>query len=82
MAGSASGLESHWSADGTFVAVRTGDHALTIADDRAAGSAFRACYRTRHAGGGRSNSRSAPAPPTSRATTDQEMDPAMGVPTR
>ena len=83
VAGSASGLESHWSADGTCVAVRTGDHALTIADDRAAGGAFRACYRTRHDGRwsvelalGAGATDLPPPPPT------EEMDPAMGVPTR
>lgn len=43
--------ESHWSADGSRLVIRVGDHALTVADDRAGGGAYRACYRTRHDGG-------------------------------
>jgi hypothetical protein len=39
-----------WSPDGTSVMVRAGDHALTIADERATGGAYRACYRARHEG--------------------------------
>ena len=50
VAGGDGGLESHWSPDGGCVVVRTGDHVLTIADDRPAGGAYRACYRTRHEG--------------------------------
>jgi hypothetical protein len=75
-------LESHWSADGTCVVVRTGDHALTIADERAGGGVYRACYRTRRDGGWAvelalgDGATDLPAPPT------EEMDPAMGVPTR
>jgi len=82
MAGSDDGLESHWSHDGTCVVVRTGDHVLTIADERAAGGAFRACYRTRHEGRWAvelalgAGATDLPAPPPT-----EEMDAAMGVPT-
>jgi Protein HRI1 len=75
-------LESDWSADGTSVVVRTGDHALTIADERAGGGVYRACYRTRRDDGWAvelalgDGATDLPAPPT------EEMDPAMGVPTR
>jgi hypothetical protein len=36
------------SPDGTHRFVRAGDHAITVADERAAGGTYRACYRTRH----------------------------------
>ena len=81
--GSDSDLESHWSPDGTCVVVRTGDHALTIADDRPTGGGYRACYRTRHDGRWSvelalgPGATDLPAPPPT-----EEMDPAMGVPTR
>lgn len=79
---SAAGLESHWSADRSCVVVRTGAHALTIADDRPTGGVYRACYRTHGADGWTvelalgEGAADLPAPPP----TD-EMEPAMGVPT-
>lgn len=38
-------------ADGHGVLVQVGDHAVTIADDRARGGDYRACYRSRTSGG-------------------------------
>ena len=76
------GLESHWSPDGGCVLIRIGDHVLTIADDRPAGGAYRACYRTRHEGRWAvelalgAGATDLPAPPSS-----EELAPANGVPT-
>lgn len=47
MTGSDGATQQWVSPDGTHRFVRTGDHAITVADERPAGGAFRACYRTR-----------------------------------
>jgi hypothetical protein len=76
------GAECLWSDERTCVTVRVGDHALTIADERAGGGHFRACYRIRHDGSWcvelalGADAADLPVPPT------DTTDPAMGVPTR
>ena len=47
MPGSDGPTQDWTSPDGTHRHVRVGDHAITVADDRQGGGAYRACYRTR-----------------------------------